>query len=54
MQKEIHQTVNLRLTLEGTDAENFCRLMKKRGLTIATQLALQLFSEHYQAELVEA
>jgi hypothetical protein len=51
MQKQTNEPINLRLTLEGRNAAHYRNLMRKRGLTAATQLALQLFTEHYRSEL---
>ena len=50
---ETDETVRIRLDLNGEEAKQFMALLKKRGLTINTQLVRQLLSEAYE-ELKEA
>lgn len=47
----MEQTVRIRVDLTGKDAQQFITLLRKRGLTMNTQLVRQLLSEAYQREL---
>jgi antitoxin component of RelBE/YafQ-DinJ toxin-antitoxin module len=48
---ETKQIVRIRLDLHGKEANQFLRLLKKRGLTINTQLIRQLLKEAQEREL---